>query len=340
MPTIDAYAQHSRYSDPGIHAALLADIAPTPAALHQAACATLVHYRGQASELADGQVADVDLRWLADVLDVATARVPGPLATDRPVPDRVAGCCRDFTLLAVGALREHGIPARSRIGFAGYFEEGFHYDHVVAERWDGHRWVRFDAMLDPARGLRPGQRPGPQGWGFDVHDIPAGAGAPFQTAAEVWLQVRAGTVDASVFGVDPSLPELGGAEFVRQYVLMELAHRQRDELLLWDLWSAVPDDVWRAVPKDGPDDGPEGGPGQAPAGMPAAPGDDLDRVADRVAELLVRADAGDAGAEAALDEVYAAASLVNPNRAAVVTMSPTGRVGDTDLEARRTLWRS
>jgi hypothetical protein len=322
MPDIAAYAQQSPYSDPGRHAALLAEVDPTPAALHHAACATIVHYRGQASELADGQDADIDLRWLADVLDVATKRVPGSLLADRPVPDRVAGCCRDVTLLAVGALRQHGIPARSRVGFAGYFEGGFHHDHVVAERWDGTRWVRFDTMLDPANGPRPDPRPGRpphlQAWGFDVHDMPTGPGAPFQTAAEVWQQLRAGTADPAVYGVDASLPDLCGAEFVRGYVVEELAHRQREELLLWDVWGDTLPPGLQPTPR---------------------PDDEYDALADEVADLLVRADAGDVDAEAELDARYATDDRLHP-RGAVVTLSPTGRVGDTDLVGRSTRWRS
>lgn len=53
--------------------------------------------------------------------------------------DRFVGCCRDFSLLFVAALRGRGVPARTRIGFAGYFAPDFHHDHVVAELWDGHR---------------------------------------------------------------------------------------------------------------------------------------------------------------------------------------------------------
>jgi hypothetical protein len=33
-------------------------------------------------------------------------------------------------------LREAGIPARARAGFAGYFTDGFFDDHWVVEVWD------------------------------------------------------------------------------------------------------------------------------------------------------------------------------------------------------------
>lgn len=44
----------------------------------------------------------------------------------------------------ISLLRHHGVPARSRIGFAGYFTQGWHHDHVVPEAWLGGRWVRCD----------------------------------------------------------------------------------------------------------------------------------------------------------------------------------------------------
>ncbi|WP_315096330.1 transglutaminase-like domain-containing protein [uncultured Cellulomonas sp.] len=304
MSELADYATHSRFSYPGPHAPLLAAVATDPGSLHDAACSVVIHYRGGADQLVPGQDADIDLRWLADLLQESQRRSAVPLAASREPAQQLAGCCRDHTLVAVGVLREHGIPARSRVGFSGYFRPGFHHDHVVGEYWDGSRWVRFDPELDMA-----------ENWfGFDSHDMATGLGAPFETAAEVWLAHRRDGLDASSYGVDPSLPFLCGREFVRGYVVMELAHRQRDELLLWDVWGDT-------VPET------------------PTPADELDRLADEVAELLVAADAGDAAAQAALERLYANEPRLRPG-ARVTTLSPTGRVGDADLEARVNRWRS
>ncbi|WP_456846752.1 transglutaminase-like domain-containing protein [Cellulomonas sp. P5_C6] len=303
MPELADYATHSRYSDPGPHGALLAAVAPDPGALHQAACSTVIHYRAGVEQLSPGQDADIDLRWLSAVLEEAQQRSAGPLSAPREPGRQIAGCCRDHTLFAVAVLREHGIPARSRVGFSGYFRPGFHHDHVVGEYWDGSRWVRFDPELNMA-----------ENWfGFDSHDMATGLGAPFETAAEVWLAHRRDGLDVSMYGVDPSMPELCGPEFVRGYVVTELAHRQRDELLLWDVW------------------------GDTLPGTPT-PADELDRLADEVAALLVAADAGDDAAEAELAQRYAGDPRLQPG-AAVVTLSPTGRVGDADLVAKVNRWR-
>jgi hypothetical protein len=241
-PTLDDYAHHSRFTDPGPHADGLGAIPPDPARIAAAARRVVVHYRAGRPPLSPEQRADPDRRWVASILDAAADRQPGPLDAPRDLALQVAGCCRDHTLFSVAVLRQHGVPARSRIGFAGYFEPWFHHDHVVVESWDGGRWVRWDSELDPT-----------EHWGFDVTDMPVGTGAPFESAAEVWRAIRSGAADPAAYGVDRSLPELGGHAFVRESVLLELAHRQRDELLLWDLWGpmlrspAVADVVARAA---------------------------------------------------------------------------------------------
>lgn len=58
----------------------------------------------------------------------------------------------------------------------------------------------------------------------------------------MWRAFRAGEIDGDVYGVDPSLPFKGGW-FIRDYVFLQLAHLQRDELLLWDGWGGMADDL-------------------------------------------------------------------------------------------------
>jgi len=87
----------------------------------------------------------------------------------------------------------------------------------------------------------------------------AGPGAPFQTAAEVWQGYRAGELDPETYGVFPGSP-FAGPDFIRGYVIFQVAHRFGDELLLWDDWGAT-----------------------------AGSGDE--EMIDRLADLLVRADA-------------------------------------------------
>lgn len=297
------WAQHSAYSDPREHADVLAGLGTAPADVHAAATGLVAHYRADAETLDRARLPTIDLRWLDRVLaaglEVSAAPLPG-----RAPADRIAGCCRDHTLLAVGLLREHGVPARSRIGFARYFMPGFGVDHVVVERWDGQRWVRSDPELDAAFGAAP-----PAGEPFDPFDMPTGVDSPFPTAAELWAAHRRDGLDLSQYGV-AGVPELRGRDFVRHYVLLEVAHRRRDEVLLWDVWGTALDGATDA---------------------------EADAAADALADLLLRADAGEPDAEEALARRYAQDPRLRPGRR-VRTLSPLGREGWTDLVARTTAW--
>jgi hypothetical protein len=314
-PTLFDYSDHSPYSNPGNHVGLFTELSTAPADLHKFVCSAVVHYRADGPQLTEAQKADPDRRWLTSILDAAEMRAP--LDGPRTQAQQVAGCCRDHTLLALGVLRTHGVPARSRIGFATYLVPGWNADHVVGERWDGTRWVRFDPELSQ------------EDFDFDVHDMPTGPDSPFPTAAESWLAIRAGTADPATYGVDPDLPGLSGRDFVRDYVLLEVAHRHRDELLLWDLWgSRLRSPVVREV-----------GNGRAEAwvqetGLPGADVSDaeLDAVADELAYLLVAADAGDQEAADQLAELYREDVRLHPGER-VLTVSPTGHNGITDLSA-------
>ncbi len=295
-------ARHSRFSDPGPYGHLLADLPTTVTALTAVVRNTITHYRSGV-EFAPGHLAEIDSRWVERILAADQARFPRALTDPRPAEQRVAGCCRDFTLLTVAALRQHGIPARSRIGFADYFyrDEGFHADHVVVDYWDGQRWVFLDAQLDPT-----------QDWGFDPADLPRLVGdrppGPMATAAQIWTAWRRGEIDDQRYGVGPDLP-YRGAPFIRNYVIGELAHRQRDEMLLWDVWGAM---------------------SEQPAGELTG---DLDLV-DEVAGLLLAADDGDAGAEADLERLYRADDRLRVGRECFCA-SPTGRLAWVDLRTRR-----
>ena len=71
------------------------------------------------------------------------------LGVDRPEATRAIVDCRTFSLLLVSVLRQRGIPARARCGFATYLEKTHYQDHWVCEYWDDSetRWVMEDADL-------------------------------------------------------------------------------------------------------------------------------------------------------------------------------------------------
>jgi hypothetical protein len=274
------HTRQTRFSDPGRHLARIQALPDDVAGISAAVRNLVVHYRASGLEFPPERLAEIDNRWVETMLD--SLGDDGPLDVPRPASERIVGCCRDFTLLTVSALRAKGIPARSRIGFADYFEPGFHVDHVVVEYHDGVRWIATDAQLDPGAGFP-----------VDVTDVPLGPGG-LRTAAQSWRAFRRGEIDPQKYGVGTDVP-IRGPLMILKYVLSELAHRCGDELLLWDFWA---DDaaflgdlggrplveVWPELPS-----------------WDTGPVDLIDEIAD----LLLAADAGDEAAEHKLASLYA-----------------------------------
>jgi Transglutaminase-like superfamily len=280
--------RHTAYSDPGRYRRLLRDVPTDLVVMCAAARNVIVHYRAQLPQFDDERLPEVNSRWVERILDRDQHRFGTPLLQERPLTDRVAGCCRDHSLLLVSMLREHGVPARTRVGFATYLLPGWALDHVIGEHHDGRRWVRTD----------PGVAPGALD-GADPLDLGAGVDSPFRTAAEAWNGYRAGTLDVSRHAVFPGAEgDLAGVPLVRRYVLMQLAHRYGDEMLLWDSWGAT-----------------------APGGEPV-----VDEEVDRIAHLLIAADAEtDEGrvADRELFAWYTADARLHPGET-IVQHSPLG----------------
>ncbi|WP_344074914.1 transglutaminase domain-containing protein, partial [Nocardiopsis metallicus] len=118
----------------------------------------LTHYRSGGLVGVGERWEEIDHRWVEAMLATDVARDGREWSVQRAEP--LVGCCRDFAVLTVAALREHGVAARSRVGFASYLNRDFGTDHVVVEYWDGQRWVWADTQLDPQ-----------VGWGVDPLDL-------------------------------------------------------------------------------------------------------------------------------------------------------------------------
>lgn len=290
------HARHTAFSDPGRHGSLVERLPTDPAELSAVARNVIVHYRASGFELPTETSRDVNARWLDAILTIDQSRHPSPLAEPREPLERVQGCCRDHTLFCVGALRSHGVPARSRVGFAGYFVDGWHHDHVVVEAWVDNRWRRFDSEVETPSAAMPAPL-----------DIGHGAldGAGFVTAAQVWSGYRQGDLDPSSYGVDPELPLFSGERFVFDEVIYEVAHRFGDELLLWDGWGRI--------------------------GEPGDPVSEADAAwLDPIASLLLAADAGDVEAERDLLDRYRSDDGLHPGP--VITQASP--FGDPLIEVR------
>jgi hypothetical protein len=323
------YTRQTRFSDPGRHRGRLAAL-PVPAVVSGGAALPgpavvsgpaaisgvvavigavvrnlVVHYRASGLDFPPARLAEIDSRWVETMLDTLPPDVP--FDEPRPAERRIVGCCRDFTLLTVAALRDRGVPARSRVGFADYFDPGFHVDHVITEFHDGDRWIATDTQLDPAAGFP-----------VDSFDVPLGPGG-LRTAAQSWLAFRRGEIDPETYGVGPGIP-IHGPLMIRKYVLTELAHRMGDETLLWDFW--------------GSDSALIGDLGNRPLieawlDLPSWDSGDVTLI-DEIASLLVASDAGDSSAENRLATLYATDPRVAVGDT-VTCHSPRGLRYDVDL---------
>jgi hypothetical protein len=159
---------------------------------------------------------------------------------DRRPEQRFAGTCRDFAVLLCALLREAGIPARARAGFAGYFADGVLDDHWVVEVWhDDRGWYLVDAQLASA----------PRGTYTDADvdplDVPRDA---FLVGGQAWQQCRAGSRDLDRIGT--SAAGLTGLWEVQGNVVRDLANLNRVETLPWDTWGLIPVHYDRLEPAD------------------------------------------------------------------------------------------
>ncbi|WP_158747088.1 transglutaminase domain-containing protein [Acidisphaera sp. L21] len=140
MPAGPVDYRHTKWSDPGPHRERLNELPAAPAALADALEDFVIHHaiaRSLGFGVPATAEADRDLRQASRLLDAALQRDARPLTEHRALGDYLYGTCHDFALLAVCALRERGIPARLRVGFASYFRAGKWEDHWVCEHYGG-----------------------------------------------------------------------------------------------------------------------------------------------------------------------------------------------------------
>ncbi|MEU5691945.1 transglutaminase domain-containing protein [Actinosynnema sp. NPDC020468] len=227
---MEYYAEHSRFSDPGPHERWLRGTPGDVESLRDIASGLVFHYWGN-EEIARRGIAaeryeEINLRYASDMFGRLRELDPSPLGARRREADRILGCCRDSTLLLVSLARHHGIPARSRVGFASYLVPGWHLDHVVAEVFVAGEWRLVEPQFDRDHAA------------VDVLDVPR---TSFLTAPEAWLATRAGTLDPTRFAVSPDLPEpfLRGFPYLHHNLVLDLAALNKHEMILWDIWGAL-----------------------------------------------------------------------------------------------------
>ncbi|HEU5416454.1 MAG TPA: transglutaminase-like domain-containing protein [Streptosporangiaceae bacterium] len=232
-PTLPFYTEPGRMTSAGQYAALLEPLPSDIGGLAEVAHGLVVHEhmaQGYGLTLTDSDRATVHLRHVDQLLGQIIARDGRPLSVAREPAGRVAGNCRHFTVLTVAALRAHGIPARARCGFGGYFGTSMFEDHWVCEYWnaDQQRWILADAQIDDVQ----------REWfpiDFDLTDVPRDR---FVIAGQAWAQYRAGTVDPDDYGL--SIIKESGDWWIAGNLMRDAAALLNIELLPWDCWGIMP----------------------------------------------------------------------------------------------------
>ena len=219
----DFYRTHGALTEPGRFASTLA--ASTDLAALCAFIQGVVIHSDWAS--AYGVTADLSRETLPVARRLAMVEAAG--GRDLPPERRTPGTCRDFALMTCSALRERGMPARVRCGFATYFTSNPFEDHWVCEHWreDENRWVLTDAQLDPLQREHLSVA-------FDPTNLPA---KTFLNAGEAWTAWRSGEIDAAAFGHGESR----GAWFLRVNLMRDLFALRKRETSDWDSWRSIPE---------------------------------------------------------------------------------------------------
>lgn len=222
-----ADTHHTPTSDPGPHHACITDLSADPATIADRLELFLIHHqiaRNIRIPVPATAEPDRSLRLASRLLETTLARDPRPLTEHRAIGNYLFVTCRDFALLAVSALRQRGIPARLRVGFASYFNAGQWLDHLICEYRTDNKWRVLDAQLGPL--ARDGFR-----IPFDIADVPESGWRP---AAAIWRAVRAGEIDPAICG----LPSAGiaGAWWIAASVIRDANALAGIEALPWDFW--------------------------------------------------------------------------------------------------------
>jgi hypothetical protein len=186
------YATPAATSDLGRNRALAAELPSGPDELGAVVRGVLVHdvqARDRGLDPSPERMSHTQTVGAERILDNVVALDPRPLAVPRPLELRMAGFCYHFALLHCALLRNAGIPARARCGFARYFIPGRWTDHWVVEWWDGRGWRRIDPQIGRSDLSVEDFRDGVTAWGSCRAD-PRQAGAHGNGELWGWEELR------------------------------------------------------------------------------------------------------------------------------------------------------
>jgi hypothetical protein len=226
------YIAHTRITDPGSMSAAYTGLPEDIESLVQVIQGLFLHIhwvQRYGVTPSEEQKRHVEARLVSRILEVIKDLDGSPLTAPRPLQKRFYGNCRDYSVFLCSILRSQGVPARARCGFGTYFMPDHYEDHWVCEYWNGGRWVVVDAQLDELQHSR-------LNIDFNTLDMPMGR---FVNASEGWLRCRERGEDPDKFGIF----DMRGLWFVRDNLMRELAACNDAEMLPWDAWGLMKEDI-------------------------------------------------------------------------------------------------
>jgi len=228
---LEFYANHGLMTNPREHASMFSDLPDEVPALCKVVQGLLIHEgwaRAYGVSMPENRNLESSIRMVSKKMDRILELNDRPLIDPRSAEQRLFSICRDFALLLTTMLRQKGIPARVRYGFATYFfppNTVGYGDHVVTEYWNSQeqRWVLVDAQLDELQCNAVHIS-------FDPCDVPREV---YLTADVAWQHCRNKEVDPKNFGF---LPDYTGLWYVKGHLARDIAALNKVEMLCWDYW--------------------------------------------------------------------------------------------------------
>jgi hypothetical protein len=223
------YSRQGPLTDPRDEAAQFDGLPHDAAQLRDAVQGLIVHVfwaQRYGLSVPESRMGELQLRSIPEKLRRLRELDDRPITQSRPPERRLLGNCRDFSVVLCSMLRQRGVPARARCGFATYFLPNHFEDHWVCERLDASgRWVMVDAQLDALQRER-------LAIDFDPLDVPPDR---FLVGGRAWQMCRSGKADPVAFGI----MDMHGLWFVRGNLVRDIASLNKVELLPWDAWGLI-----------------------------------------------------------------------------------------------------
>jgi excinuclease ABC subunit A len=230
-PIRDYYLQQSQITDPGKYAYLLDDLPSGVQSLIktvQGLVVSLLWGDAYGMDTPRERHREIYLRTVPEMLKCILELDQSSLIVKRLPEKRKVSLCRDFAVLLVSMLRHQRVPARVRVGFAGYYraETPRYWDHRIAEYWNEElsRWVLVDAMTE---------EPILERLRFNIDPLNVDGSSQFLLAGDVWQKCRAGRANPQEFGDSPD--DLGMPP-IRYALLQEFDYLNKNELVGFDAW--------------------------------------------------------------------------------------------------------